>query len=332
MGFPLALFLCTLGCFSASTAIAGISGILELHFYKTSCPDAEMIVREHVTRSMLTDPSSAAPLLRLAFHDCQVDVLSLSLSLGGCDGSILLKESSNSLEIEAQSQKNFGIRKLDIMNNIKSSLEEVCPQTVSCADIIQLAARDAINLAGGPFIKVLTGRRDSISASKKRAENQLPASNISVNEFAKIFHEKNINLQEGVALIGAHTLGIGHCRNFEERLRPVSDPTLSPTFSLQLQTVCSDPSLADVAFAQNDATAFIFDNHYFIDIQNGRGLLKIDSEIATDPRTMPHVIAFGKDMQQFFHMFTSGFLKLSSHKVLVGEEGEIRRDCSFKNS
>lgn len=48
--------------------------------------------------------------------------------LQGCDGSILLKESSNSLEIEAQSQKNFGIRKLDLMNNIKSSLEEVCPQ------------------------------------------------------------------------------------------------------------------------------------------------------------------------------------------------------------
>ncbi|KAG7997811.1 hypothetical protein I3843_01G227800 [Carya illinoinensis] len=323
MRFPLALFLCALGCFPASTAIAGISGVLELQFYKNSCPDAEMIVTEHVTSSMLTDPSSAAPLLRLAFHDCQVD---------GCDGSILLKESSNSMEIEAESQKNFGIRKLDLMNNIKSSLEEVCPQTVSCADIIQLAARDAIHLAGGPFIEVLTGRRDSVSASKKRAENQLPASNISVNEFTKIFHEKNINLQEGVALIGGHTLGIGHCRNFKERLRPVIDPTLSPTFSLLLQTVCSDPSLSDVAFAQNDATAFIFDNQYFIDIQNGRGLLKIDSEIATDPRTMPHVIAFGKDMQQFFHMFTSGFLKLSSYKVLVGEKGEIRSDCSFENS
>lgn len=82
MRFPLALFLCALGCFPASTAIAGISGVLELQFYKNSCPDAEMIVTEHVTSSMLTDPSSAAPLLRLAFHDCQVDVLSLSLS--GC--------------------------------------------------------------------------------------------------------------------------------------------------------------------------------------------------------------------------------------------------------
>lgn len=78
MGFPLAIFWCALGC----SYIAGISGELELHFYKNSCPNAEMIVKEHVISCLLTDPSSAAPLLRLAFHDCQVDVLSLSLS--GC--------------------------------------------------------------------------------------------------------------------------------------------------------------------------------------------------------------------------------------------------------
>ena len=49
----------------------------------------------------------------------------------GCDASILLKDSSSSLTIEGSSEKNFGLRKFDLIHNIKSSLGEVCPHTVS---------------------------------------------------------------------------------------------------------------------------------------------------------------------------------------------------------
>ncbi|KAJ0076081.1 hypothetical protein Patl1_34267 [Pistacia atlantica] len=299
-----------------------VNGELELQFYKKSCPDAEKLVKEKMRKSMLNDLSTAAAILRLAFHDCQVD---------GCDGSVLL-ENANGMTAETSSYRNFGIRKLNVINEIKSSLEAICPETVSCADIIQLAAREAVYLTGGPYIKVLTGRRDTVSASKERADKQLPAAYISVDAFIQIFRKKNISLEDGVALMGSHTLGIGHCRNFRERLWPTSDPTLSPPFSVMLQTICINPALSDVSFAQNDATIFSFDNQYFIDIQTGRGLLKIDSEIASDPRTQPYVSAFGHNTQHFFNRFTSGFLKLSNYKVLVGEEGEIRRDCRFRNS
>ncbi|KAH7547270.1 hypothetical protein FEM48_Zijuj01G0292000 [Ziziphus jujuba var. spinosa] len=270
-------FMWVFGCSCAS-------GLLEHQFYRNSCGAAEMIVKEEVKTSVLTDPSTAAALLRLAFHDCQVD---------GCDASILLGE-PNSLPMELKSDKNFGIRKMGIIDMIKTSLEQHCPQTVSCADIIQLAAREAIYLSGGPYIQVLTGRRDSVSAR-------------------------------------AHTLGRTHCRNIIDRLQPRTDPTLSPVFSLLLKTVCSNPYLSDITFAQNDATVFVFDNRYFLDIQDGRGLLKIDSEVARDPRTRPYVVMFGRDMMRFFDLFTSGFLRLSSSKVLVGEEGEIRKDCRFRN-
>ncbi|KAM3747629.1 hypothetical protein ACB098_05G048900 [Castanea mollissima] len=255
-----------------------------------------MTIKELTKTSMLTDPTTVASLLRMAFHDCQVD---------GCDASILLKDSPSSLTIEGWSEKNFGLRKFDLIHNIKSSLEE-------------LAAREAIYLSGAPFIEVLTRRRDSFSTSKERADHFLPTANISVNEFVKFFQRHiNISLEEAVALIGAHTLGIGHCRNFQERLRPVVDLTLSPIFSLALQTIYSDPYLSDVAFALNGDSVFIFDSQYFIDIQNGRGLLKIDFEIARDPRTMPHVIRFGNDMQRFFNKFSSGFLTTAKSMKLI---------------
>lgn len=69
----------------------------------------------------------------------------------------------------------------------------------------------------------------------------------------------------------------------------------------------------------------------YILIINTSLTFKVD-EIATDPRTQPYVTAFGQNAQHFFYRFSSGFLKLSNYKVLVGGKGEIRRDCRFINS
>lgn len=55
---------------------------------------------------------------------------------------------------------------------------------------------------GGPYIEVLTGRRDSYSASRERADNQLPLANISTDDCIQIFRQKNISLEQGVALLG----------------------------------------------------------------------------------------------------------------------------------
>uniref|UniRef100_A0A9I9CYJ5 peroxidase n=2 Tax=Cucumis melo TaxID=3656 RepID=A0A9I9CYJ5_CUCME len=111
----------------------GVNGELRNGFYSFSCPKAESIVRNTVESYMKTDPTIAAGLLRLHFHDCFVQ---------GCDGSVLI--SGNLAERNAL--PNLGLRGFEVIEDAKSKLEVECPGIVSCADILALAARDAVDL------------------------------------------------------------------------------------------------------------------------------------------------------------------------------------------
>ncbi|KAJ8573942.1 hypothetical protein K7X08_010453 [Anisodus acutangulus] len=71
------------------------------------------------------------------------------------------------------SSRNLGIRKREAMNLLKSLVEGQC----SCADIIILAAREAISISGGPRINVPLGRRDSSNPpNSSLADSSLPPS------------------------------------------------------------------------------------------------------------------------------------------------------------
>lgn len=62
--------------------------------------------------------------------------------LKGCDGSILIKHDVN--DDERFAGGNAGVGGFDVIDKAKSELERVCPGVVSCADIVALAARDAV--------------------------------------------------------------------------------------------------------------------------------------------------------------------------------------------
>jgi len=99
--------------------------------------------------------------------------------------------------------KNFGIRRREAINLIKSRIEVECPGQVSCADILVLAAREAVAISGGPLIQVPLGRRDSSSAaSSEAADTSLPSADIGVDDTLSLFAKLGMTTDEAVAILG----------------------------------------------------------------------------------------------------------------------------------
>lgn len=64
----------------------------------------------------------------------------------GCDGSILLINSTNIVS-EQDAVPNAGsVRGFPVVDDIKTAVENVCPGVVSCADILAIASNASVFL------------------------------------------------------------------------------------------------------------------------------------------------------------------------------------------
>uniref|UniRef100_A0A0C9RVV1 Peroxidase n=1 Tax=Wollemia nobilis TaxID=56998 RepID=A0A0C9RVV1_9CONI len=297
----------------------GLSG----NYYDESCPEVERIVQEKMKSFLSEDISDAAGILRLQFHDCFVQ---------GCDGSVLLNGSeSNPSEQSATPNQTLRPKALAIINEIKKTVEALCPQTVSCADILTMASRESIYMAGGPDIPFPLGRKDSLShATVNETLNNLPPPTFNTTQLLKSFRRKKLYKHDLVALSGAHTIGIGHCPSFTERLYPDQDPLLENRFARHLYRVCPT-SDSNNSINIDSSSPDLFDNKYYVNLVRNEGLFTSDETLYTDPRTRELVLLYSTDKDAFFTQFSQSMIKMSQLSVLTGSDGEIREQCNFPN-
>ncbi|KAJ8768291.1 hypothetical protein K2173_021231 [Erythroxylum novogranatense] len=309
------------------TIVLPVTGQLKTGFYSSSCPKAEDIVRSTVESHFNTDPTVAAGLLRLHFHDCFVQ---------GCDGSVLISGSS----AERTAPQNLGLRGFEVIDDAKSQLEAMCPGTISCADILALAARDSVGLSGGPSWSVPTGRRDGRVSSSSQASN-LPSPLDSIAVQKQKFAAKGLDDHDLVTLVGAHTIGQTDCRFFRYRLYNFTrtgnaDPTISQQFLTQLQALCpkDGDGLKRVALDRDSQTNF--DVSFFKNVRDGNGVLESDQRLLDDASTRSFLQKYAGNIRgllglRFEFEFSKAMVKMSSIEVKIGSEGEIRRACSKFN-
>ncbi|KAJ4717934.1 Peroxidase [Melia azedarach] len=297
---------------------------LQLNYYARSCPKAEEIIKQQVINLYNKHRNTAVSWVRNLFHDCVVK---------SCDASFLLK-TVKGMESEQASERSFGMINFKYVNTIKDALENECPMTVSCADIVALSARDGIEMLGGPHIEMKTGRRDSKKSYFTEVENFIPNHNDSISKVLSVFQSIGIDVEGTVALLGAHSVGSFHCVNLVHRLYPTVDPTLNPAYAEYLKGRCPtpNPSPKAVLYARNDReTPMILDNSYYKNLLNNKGLLIVDQELASDPRTAPFVEKMAADNGYFRKQFSRAMALLSENNPLTGDQGEIRKDCRYVN-
>lgn len=75
----------------------------------------------------------------------------------GCDGSNLLDDGPNFVGEKTAAPNLNSARGFEVIDEIKQEVEARCPETVSCADILAIVARDSVVLVGSsnvmsPFI------------------------------------------------------------------------------------------------------------------------------------------------------------------------------------
>jgi len=76
-----------------------------------------------------------------------------------------------------------------------------------------------------------------------------------------------------------------------------------------------------------------FDNKYYSNLQQRKGLLQTDQELFSTPGadTIPIVNSFSSNQNTFFDNFRASMIKMGNIGVLTGDEGEIRSQCNFVN-
>ncbi|XP_078148730.1 peroxidase 1-like [Carex rostrata] len=304
------------------------SAQLSTDYYSKTCPNAAEIVRKEMIQILSVAPSLAGPFLRLHFHDCFVR---------GCDGSVLLNSTKDN-EAEKAAPPNLSLRGFGSVERVKAKLEKACPNTVSCADVLALMARDSVWLSKGPTWPVSLGRKDG-RISIKNETMQLPPPTANLTQLIQMFAVKGLDLKDLVVLSAGHTIGTAHCAAIKDRLYNFTgqnnlndvDPFLDPYYIAKLRSKCS-PTDTTTLIEMDPGSYKTFDMSYFKQVAKRRSAFHSDWALLTDKFTRDYVLKHANGYEdEFFQDFAESMIKMGNVGVLTGSQGEIRKTCSIIN-
>nr|TKR66371.1 hypothetical protein D5086_0000310610 [Populus alba] len=168
------------------------------------------------------------------------------------------------------------------------------------ASLIRLHFHDCFVQVGGPSYAVKLGRRDSTTASRTLANAELPAFFESLESLISRFQKKGLTARDMVAL---------------------SAPQEA------MSTCWQRLNLSPARFGHSNS----FDNNYFKNLMQNKGLLQSDQVLFNGGSTDSIVSEYSRNPARFKSDFGSAMIKMGDIGLLTGSSGQIRRICSAVN-
>lgn len=136
-----------------------------------------------------------------------------------------------------------------------------------------------------------------------------------------------------VALSGAHTLGQAQCQFFRDRVYS-NGTNIDAGFASTRRRGCpTSGGGGDTNLAPLDlVTPNSFDNNYFKNLQQKKGLLESDQTLFDNGPTDSIVAEYSRIPATFKTDFAAAMVKMGEIEPLLGSDGEIRKICSALNS
>ena len=211
-------------------------------------------------------------MVRFAFHDA--GTFDAGAGTGGANGSIRGTP-------ELHFAPNVGLQRAkELLDEVHIALARA-GESMTFADLYQLAGVVALQRCGGPAVPFRVGRVD---VPQEDFQDRLPFPSMSLRQLKDTFARMGFDDRELVLLSGAHTIGRAHERNIG----------------------------LEGAWTQGE---LVFDNEYYRNLlqpQKG-GLIKLasDSVLVSDESTRKWVEVYARDNERFVSEFAQVYQKMS---------------------
>jgi peroxidase len=135
------------------------------------------------------------------------------------------------------------------------------------------------------------------------------------------------NPNHAFVTLGAHTIGQARCTSFRARI--YNETNIDSSFAQTRRSKCprttgsGDNNLAPLDIQ----TSTRFDNNYYKNLLQKRGLLHSDQQLFNGGSTDSIVRSYSNGQSSFNSDFVAAIIKMGDNKLLTGSNGEIRKNC-----